>query len=422
VIDMSDLPLPDTLAKRILELAQSEKISVEELLTIMVNRYTVASRLKVAQNSLTVSGEGETPTTEDVPPPLPTFGAYPPGSLRLITTDNVDQMILLGALKFPRRITGLGYSPNAEYLAIRFENKVILWDMHTSQEYAVFEHDAHAWIETFAFTPDGKSLIVSAGNMFGKKATGSTLHRWNIASRQEEYTWKPEVGFANEIAVNPQNPDVIALMSCKREFVEERPNAITTSNTGIELWNGTNLITRFTDFRQFYQEGYNKLNDRVLAFGYDGKTVFVCLDNGGFRSGQVLAWEGLGNGTLKAISEPNECFMELKLDRQGNNLAFSNAPEGKLTVRNLASGEVIYTNQDELQLPYSLEFDGSGKILVVGRSPRTREAGRVDLVNLQTGETIRRFPSSHFGHNTFSPDNTILAIQTNAIELWGVPH
>src|SRR5690242_5379142 len=98
---MSELNLPDTLAKRILELAQSEKISVEELLTIMVDRYTVASRLKVAKNPLR-SSDSETESTTLEPPPLPAFSAHPPGSLKPITTDNVDQMISLGALTFPR--------------------------------------------------------------------------------------------------------------------------------------------------------------------------------------------------------------------------------------------------------------------------------------------------------------------------------
>lgn len=74
----------------------------------------------------------------------------------------------------------------------------------------------------------------------------------------------------------------------------------------------------------------------------------------------MLAWEGLGNGELHAISEPNECFMGLTLDRQGNNLAISNAPDGKLSVHNLASGTVIYANEETHQLPYWLEFDGSG--------------------------------------------------------------
>jgi WD40 repeat protein len=414
---MSHLALPDALAELIRALAQSEKVSVEELLTIMVDRYTVASRLKVAENPLTLSGTEETDATESIPT-YPVPGAYPPGSLKAITADNVDQMVILGALSFPDRLTGVGYSPDGKYLAIRLETRMVLWDVNAGQEYASFEHNA--WVETFDFTPDGKALIVSAGNVFTKTAIGSTLHYWNIATRQEIYTWKPQVGFVNSIAVNPQNPEIVALLSSERQFVEGRHNAITTSNSGVELWDGTNLITRYTDFRQFYREGYNKLSDRVLEFGHDGKTVFVCLDNGGHFSGQVLAWEGLGNGDLYAISEPDECFMGLKLDRAGKKLAISNAPAGKLSVRDLASGAIIYNNEDAHQLPYRLEFDGTGDILIVGRSPKGREAGRVDFVNLQTGETVRRL-SSHVGSITFSPDNTALAIESKEVLLWGIP-
>jgi WD40 repeat protein len=415
---MSDLTLPDGLAERIRVLAQSEKISVEELLTIMVDRYTIASRVKVAENQLKLSGTEAEETTDDSPP-VPDLGAYPSGSLKAITPDNVDQMTILGALNFPDRVCDIGYSPDGKYLAIRLETRMVLWDVSTGQEYAALEHKA--WIENFAFTPDSKALIVSAGNVFNKTINGSTLHYWNVETSQEEYTWKPQVGFANSIAVNPKNPAIIAIVSFERQFVEERPNAIMTSNIGVELWDGTNFITRFTDFRQFYREGYNKLNDRVLAFGHDGKTLFVCLNNGEHHGGQILAWEGLGSGELRAISEPDECFMGLTLNRQGNALAISNAPEGKLTVRDLASGTIIYADEDKHQLPYRLEFDGTGSILIVGRSPKGREAGRVDLVNLQTGETIRKLTSSGFIRITFSPDNTVLAIQGDDVRLWGIP-
>ena len=61
---MSDLPLSDALAERIRTLAESEKISVEELLTVMVDRYTIASRVKVAENQLKVSGSEE---SEEMP-------------------------------------------------------------------------------------------------------------------------------------------------------------------------------------------------------------------------------------------------------------------------------------------------------------------------------------------------------------------
>jgi WD40 repeat protein len=413
---VSEFSLPDALAKRIRDLAQSEKIAVEELLTIMVDRYTVASRLKTAEKPLSLStSEGE--DVEDVPPPLPPFEAHPSGTLQPITTENVDQIVELGALNFPGRITGMGYSPDGKYLAIRLEQKLVLWDMHTSQQYAEFDHDA--WIETFAFTPDGKFLVVSSGNVFSKTATGSTIHYWNIETQQEEFSWKPQVGFANVIAVAPHNPLVVALISSERSFIEERPNSISISNVGVELWDSGSIITRFTDFRQFYQEGYNRLNDRVLAFGHDGATLYVCLNSG--RFGQILAWEGLWRGKLNAISEPNECFMGLKLDHQGNNLAISNAPEGKLTVRNLASNAIIYANEDKNQLPYWLEFDATGNILIVGRHTRHREASRIDFVNLQTGETIREITDVHFSHLAFSPDNTSFAIQTNEIVLWGIP-
>jgi WD40 repeat protein len=255
------------------------------------------------------------------------------------------------------------------------------------------------------------------------------LHCWDVATAQEQYTWTPQIGFVNAIAFNPQNPEIIALMSMERELIGN--NGMRPFNTGIELWNGRKFIQRYNDFRQFYSEGYNKLNDRLLEFGHDGKTVFVCLFNGdGFgHGGQVLAWEGLGDGSLRAVTEPGVCFYEMRLNRQGNHLAVSNAPEGKLSIHDIESGAIVYNHIDTEQLPYQLEFDSTGNILAVGRNPKNRTEGRIDLINLTRGEKIWELPINHVGEVAFSPDNTLMVIEitgnrksgNQAIVFWGIP-
>src|SRR5690349_15926944 len=136
---MSDFTLSDALTKRIVALAKAESMSVEELLTVMVERYTVASKLKTAKNPLALEQE------PDDSPEYPVLSAYPTGSLAPITADNIDQMTVLGALKFPDdRICGIQFSPDGKYLVIRLEQRLVLWDVQRGQEYAIFEHNA--WI------------------------------------------------------------------------------------------------------------------------------------------------------------------------------------------------------------------------------------------------------------------------------------
>lgn len=433
---MADLTLPDELVHHIRSIAEQEKRSVGDVVETMVEQYlarktltqNLTEKIEVAANPLTLANSDEGSTTPDFISSLPVFGSYPPGTLQLISIENIDQIAALGKLEFPEdRVTGIYYSPDGKYLAIRLETKVVLWDMHTSQQYAVLEHNK--WIETLAFSPDGKSLIVSAGNVLGKTISGSKLHYWDVATAQEVYTWTPQVGFVNAIAFNPQNPEIIALMSMERELIGN--NGMRPFNAGIELWDGTNLIQRYTDFRQFYSEGYNKLNDRLLEFGHDGKTIFVCLFNsdGLQHGGQVIAWEALGSGSLQAITDKNACFFEMKLNRQGNHLAVSNAPEGKLSVHDIESGAVVYSHIDTEQLPYQLEFDSTGNILAVGRNPKNRTEGRIDLINLTRSEKIWELPINHVGDIAFSPNNTLLAVEitgnrksgNQAIVFWGIP-
>jgi predicted transcriptional regulator len=139
---MTDLTLPDELAQHIHSIAEQEKRPVEDVVEAMVEQYlarktltqNLTEKIEIAANPLTVGQTDEASRVSDFLASLPTFGVYPPGTLQPISTENIDQMTALGKLEFPEdRVTGIYYSPNGMYLAIRLETKVVLWDMHTSQ-------------------------------------------------------------------------------------------------------------------------------------------------------------------------------------------------------------------------------------------------------------------------------------------------
>lgn len=347
------------------------------------------------------------------------FGAYPPHTLKPITFDNIDQMQELGVLKFPDRVTGIKYSPGGKHLAVRFAERIVLWDMHSGEQYRSLEYNA--WVEALTFSHDGKFLVISVGNPLNKTISSSSLHTWNVETGQEEYVWTPNVGIVSAIAFNPQNSDIIALVSYERHVTP--PNAMSISNVGIELWRQRELVQRYTDFKQFFGEGENKLNPWGLEFSPDGKTLFVCSIK---RGGPILAWEDLGNGALKAVTEPGESFSEWQIDRQGEYLAAHDIVTGKLLVRHLNSSAVVYSTSDAEQ-PHCLGFDGEGQMLVVAWYEEGNRA-IVELVDIKSGKTGRKLfePISSVA---FSPDNRTLAVELiqshepgmQEIAVWGIP-
>jgi WD40 repeat protein len=309
--------------------------------------------------------------------------------------------------------------------------------MQTAIKYRSFPH--HAYINSAAFSADGKLLLTDTKSMLDAEAVGSELHCWNVETGEEVYRWKPQVGFTGAVAFNPQNPNIVALTSFERDLrIPNEPRdprlraIIKKYNAGIELWDGTNLIQRFNYFTQFYRECTDELEERILHFSRDGKTLYGCLQCGGMPpQKRVFATEYLGSGDSRLVTEPGECSDHLELNRQENYLAVSNVSAGRLTVRHLDSGKVIYSDIDDVYLPYCLDFDGEGQMLVVGRMRAGQSSTKVvEIIDVARGKLLRKLTTRAVRFfAVFSPDNRILAVEMyqdedasmESIVLWGIP-
>jgi len=229
-----------------------------------------------------------------------------PQNLEPINVDNIGQLREVGGFNFPEGlIRGLRYSPDSKYLAVLLDNEVILWGIQAAMKHLSFPH--FAYIESAAFSSDGKLLLTNSKSMLDSEATGSELHCWDVETGKELYQCKPEVGFVGAIAFNPQNPSIRALTSFERTLqtrTSEHDHKITTMidsfNIGIELWDGENLVRRVSDFID--REGMHRIDERLLAFSRDGKTMYGCA--GPYSQKQVFAWEGLGSGDIHTVTEP----------------------------------------------------------------------------------------------------------------------
>jgi hypothetical protein len=362
-----------------------------------------------------------------------------PENLRPISLDNVHQIREVGSIAVPDgTIRGLRYSPDSKYLAVLVDNELILWDVQTAMHHLSFPH--YAFINSAAFSADGKYLLTNSKSMHDPDATGSELHCWNVETGEEIYTWKPSVGFADAIAFNPQNPSIVALMSYERNlrtltnYPDPRvKSVIDTSNIGIELWDGQNLMRRVVDFID--REGMHRLEHRLLAFSRDGKTLYGCVNGDGDKQHRrwIVAWEVLGDNNVRSLTESSEYeYVEsFTLNQQETYLAFRSlkAHAGQVTVRHLLSDKVVY--HDTVNFPHYIDFDREGDILVVGRLGSASPVKKVvDLVNVKDGKLIRQLHVRALRPAlAFSPDNRSLAIEMyedelsdrEKIVLWGIP-
>jgi WD40 repeat protein len=356
-----------------------------------------------------------------------------PQNLKPISVDNINQLREIGGFNFPEGIIrGLRYSPDSKYLAVLHDNEVILWDVQAAVKHRSFPH--FAYIETVAFSADGKILLTNSKSMLDSEATGSELHCWDVETGAERSRWKPSVGFAGAAAFNPQNPAIRALTSFERTLQTRtsEPNKkiihrVDSFNVGIELWDGENLVRRVSDFID--RERMHHLNGRLLAFSRDGKTLYGCA--GPISQKQVFAWEYSGSGDVRLVTEPGECSHGLELDPHEEYLTVSDVLAGQLTVRHLKSNAVVYRDKDPYFQPYYFSFDGQGQLLVVGRMVGGQSSRKiVDIVSLNYGKLVRRLNlKAYCPYVAFSPDNRTIAVQMSqdeilgmeGIVLWGVP-
>jgi WD40 repeat protein len=300
--------------------------------------------------------------------------------------------------------------------------------------------------DTLAISPDGR-LIASAVTTDPNQYTGS-VRVWDLTTGEALYTFRDHASMVSAIAFSP---DGQLLATADYDF----DNRMLTIQLR-DVSNGRTLHTlRRAITPRFFQNGGGYYFSSILAFSPDGQTLYSSA-----TSPLIQVWD-VNQGVLqRSLVGHWETIRTLRVSPDGRMLASTHV-DGKLTLLNLASGQVKHTfaggtdafkiafspNSETVMGTFTLSPDGAitprqvaiwntntgepidtvtGFVerdwLIPSVDSRTLAVVNyeedIDLLDIATGQTLQTF-EEHATNATFSPDGRLLvAVTEGNIKVW----
>ena len=283
----------------------------------------------------------------------------------------------------------VAFSPDGSILASGpYDDCVKLWDVSSGKEIQTIKGGIYN-IADFAFSPDGRTLVTSGGDI---------LTIWDVESGKEIWSLNSHLDHGNFVGFSPDG-STLAL-----------GNEYDGTVKLLEVENGTEIMTLEGEGRSI--EG--------LAFSPNGSTLALAYDYGRMKlwdvaSGtEIRTWE---DNKLSAWGERNV----LAFSPDGSTLAWKSGDSyGTVTLWEVASGVEIWTKEG-FQYDCNVAFSPDGRILAVGMYDVIAK-----LLDVSSGTVIQTLGTPPQHHEVqliaFSPDDRIIASVTRGDEvtLWDV--
>lgn len=188
-------------------------------------------------------------------------------------------------------------SPDLQTVASSEEDGIQILDLKTGSLKTTLPNIGKKRVETFAFSPDGQTLISNSGNvvydpLFNEKSI-NIIEIWNLNTGKLKTTFKSDNYCVESHVAISQNGQMV--MSCR-----DLGWSITPANINLKIWdvNTGKLKTTFSEKTDF-EKPYEKSIDQLII-SPDGQT-FVTLS--GRKT--VKLWD-MNTGLLKAtLPNPN---------------------------------------------------------------------------------------------------------------------
>lgn len=362
------------------------------------------------------------------------------------------------------RLPHIDYSPNSDLLATEDgEGELILWDVHSGQEWARFQVSEMAtiscWRPNFAFSPDGRTLAFE-----NRDGSGVTL--WDLTANREQFHlpggsrpvlfsrdsrtlatafdqsirfWDVATGEANATThgqpVHPTSEAFapVAFSPDGQVFATATPKleAMNPQSRQVTLWNvstGEEIIAWDTEEEVRYSLAFSpdgqvltghtpdlrppcwNLSDLTPAPPTNGPTHSrsvaqispdqrTCVLPG--PPGEMILWD-LPRGKIKNVFSPRDF---------GNSFAVGYSPDSQT----LALGFSAWEYDDWLGRISGGMLPGSKSV------PTVPPSTGIKLLNVETGRVFATFEGVYYGE--FSPDGKMWAMHglDGAISIWDVP-
>lgn len=247
------------------------------------------------------------------------------------------------------------------------------------------------WVDTVAFSPDGK--IIASGS------SDQTLKLWDAASGKLLRTIKVYPrggGLVESVAFAPDGESVVAVSQYKL----------------LQQWDVA------TGARRRLFDGYVcGLRCSSAPFSPDGKTIA----GGDGDAGTVKIWDVDSGRVLRTFEKPRDeksprfpqNAEHILFSPDGSRLFADSGSSGLIQVWEVATGRELLRMETKAEIS-SMALSTDGRLLLIGGlsydAPRTK-GGLVALLDAETGREVRRFPGQWGKVNVvaFAPDGKLAA-------------
>jgi WD40 repeat protein len=248
---------------------------------------------------------------------------------------------------------------------------------HSQKPELVVETGHTEWVDSVAFSPDGRTLVSGSWD--------NTIKVWDVNSGTELRTLAGGTEKVNSVAFNHDGRTV----------------ASGSFDNTIKLWD-------VVSGRELRTLSGHANPVRSVAFSPDGRT----LASGGERHNAIEIFDVASGRELRTLAGHVEA---VAFSPDGRTLASGGDIDGSIKIFDLASGQVLRILAGHTSWVEAVAFSLDGRTLASGSNDKT-----IKLWDVASGRELRTFA----GHRNsvksvaFSPDGRTLASGSDSIKLW----